>query len=148
MHRNARAHVLKTHNLGFFFGPGLPRSLGGTLGSMEGGARFRPETPPAPPLFLLPSTLGGASVLPSPSSLPAAGTGVALDSDVLSARLGGIDGDASGLSDDTVGFAAGLACGKRASKSGERRSVITLLFFADLDDALAVVEDIVVDDRR
>ena len=112
---------------------------------MEGGALFRPDAPPAPPRFLLPSTLGGASVLPSPSSLPAAGIGVALDSDVLSTELGGcIDGDGSGLTGADAGLMGGLSCGKRARRSGERRSVTTLLFFADLDDALAEGVDMVV----
>jgi hypothetical protein len=62
---------------------------------MDGGARLRPDGA-APPLFLLPSTLGGARELPSAASVP--GTGVAFDSDDLSALSGGcIDGEASPL---------------------------------------------------
>ena len=112
------------------------------MGSIEGGALLRPDTPPAPPRFLRPSTLGGAKVLPSPSSLPAAGMGVALDSEVLSTELGGgIDGEGSALGAAIVGLLGGLSCGKRARRSDGRRSVITLLFFADLDEALAVGVD-------
>lgn len=112
---------------------------------MDGGALFRPDTPPAPPLFRRPSTLGGANVLPSPSSFAAVGMGVALDSDVLSTELGGgIEGEGSALCGaGGVGLLAGVSCGKRARRSGERRSVITLLFFADLDEALAVGVDMV-----
>lgn len=76
-----------TYNLGFFFGPGRPFSFAGPLGSMLGGARLRPATC-APPRFFLPSILGGASELLSvPSAV--AGTGVALDSEGLSAESGG-----------------------------------------------------------
>lgn len=69
-----------TYSLGFFFGPGLPLSLGGALGSITGAARFRPATAP-PPLLRLPSILGGgASELGSGVSAPVAGTGVEFDS--------------------------------------------------------------------
>jgi hypothetical protein len=75
-----------TYSLGFFFGPGLPLSLGGALGSIIGAARLRPAMAP-PPLLRLPSTFGGgASELgsgvsaPSAPSAPAAGTGVELES--------------------------------------------------------------------
>lgn len=76
-----------TYSLGFFLGPGLPRSLGGALGSIEGGARFRPvEVPPLD--FFFASALGGANELPSVSSLAFEGIGVELDSDDLSAVSG------------------------------------------------------------
>jgi hypothetical protein len=69
-----------THSLGFFFGPGLPRSLGGALGSIMGAALLRPVAAP-PPLFRLPSTLGGgARELGSGVSAPVAGAGVVLES--------------------------------------------------------------------
>jgi hypothetical protein len=68
------------YSLGFFFGPGLPLSLGGALGSITGAARFRPATAP-PPLLRLPSILGGgASELGSGVSAPVAGTGVEFES--------------------------------------------------------------------
>lgn len=97
--------VLSTHNLGFFFGPGLPLSLGGALGSILGGARFLPDMVP-PPLFLLASVLGGANELASCSPSSLVGTGVELESDVLSAALSGgwTDGDASA-------FTACVDCG-------------------------------------
>lgn len=131
-----------TYNLGFFFGPGLPRSRGGASGSIAGGARFRPVIVP-PPRFRLPSTFGGgASELGSLSSLAFDGMGVELDSDVLSALSGGwTDGDGSALM-------RGLTSdGNWASRSGGRRSVIILLFFADLDVVLlmGVADDMVVD---
>jgi len=70
-------------SLGFFFGPGLPRSLGGALGSIIGAALLRPVAAP-PPLLRLPSTLGGgASELGSGVSAPVAGTGVELESSDL-----------------------------------------------------------------
>ena len=70
------SRVRYTYSLGFFFGPGLPRSLGGALGSIIGAALLRPAA--APPLFRLPSTFGGgASELGSGVSAPVAGTGVA-----------------------------------------------------------------------
>ena len=134
-----------TYNLGFFFGPGLPLSLGRTFGSIAGGARLRPVTVP-PPLLLLLSDFGGASELGSGSSLPFDGSGVALDSDDLSADSGGwTDGDGSGLMDaDEVGFTSDGNC---ASRSGDRRSVTILLFLADFDVDLVVVlvDDIVGD---
>jgi hypothetical protein len=72
-----------THSLGFFFGPGLPRSLGGALGSIIGAALLRPDAVP-PPLFRLPSTFGGgARELGSGVSAPVAGTGVELESSDL-----------------------------------------------------------------
>lgn len=90
-----------THSLGFFLGPGRPRSRGGALGSIDGGARLRPVAV-APPLFLLPSALGGASEFGSAASVPA-GTGVAFESEDLSASSGSCtDGDASFLMDGTA----------------------------------------------
>jgi hypothetical protein len=77
-----------TYSLGFFFGPGLPLSLGGALGSITGAALFRPAIAP-PPLLRLPSILGGgASELGSGVSAPVAGTGVELDSSDLDADDG------------------------------------------------------------
>lgn len=117
-----------TYNLGFFFGPGLPRSLGGALGSITGGALFLPATAP-PPLFLLPSTFGGgASEFGSGVSALVPGTGVAFDSDDFSA------GDGTGCTTDGVGAGwslvmvdadglRGVVCGNRDSTSGVRWSV-------------------------
>jgi hypothetical protein len=77
-----------TYSLGFFFGPGLPLSLGGALGSITGAARFRPAIAP-PPLLRLPSILGGgASELGSGVSAPVAGTGVELESSDLAVDEG------------------------------------------------------------
>lgn len=61
--------------------------------------------------------------MPSVSPSPAAGIGVALLSDVLSA---GIDGLGSILM--VADEAEDVSCGKRARRSGESRSVIILLF--------------------
>jgi hypothetical protein len=78
--RVAATHFEYTYSLGFFFGPGLPRSLGGALGSIMGAALLRPVAAP-PPLFRLPSTLGGgARELGSGVSAPVAGAGVVLES--------------------------------------------------------------------
>jgi hypothetical protein len=138
---NHRNTLVRTYSLGFFLGPGLPRSRGGAFGSIDGGARFRPVMVP-PPRFLLLSVLGGARDLGSPSSLLKEGMGVALDSDDLSALSGGCtDGEDSGL----MSCVAGPSDGKAASLSEERRSVIILLFFvarfcvADDDMALEAV---------
>lgn len=124
-----------TYSLGFFFGPGLPLSLGGALGSITGAARFRPATAP-PPLLRLPSILGGgASELGSGVSAPVAGTGVELDSSDLDAD------DGSGCV--MVGASRVLAFGvdaevfrdevleagtNRASTSGARLRVTILVF--------------------
>ena len=122
-----------TYSLGFFFGPGLPRSRGGPLGSIAGGARLRPVTVP-PPRFRLPSTLGGgASELVSFSSFAFDGIGVEFDSDDLSALSGGwIDGEGSAL------MRGWTSAGNWASRSAERRSVTILLFL--LDFAIVLVE--------
>lgn len=126
-----------THNLGFFFGPGLPLSLIGALGSMDGGALLRPVTA-APPLFFLPSTLGGASELGSAASVLVGGMGVALESDVLSTVSDGCaDGDASALM--ACGLGGGVAAGYCARLSGDRRSVTILLFLAIFAVDLVVV---------
>ena len=77
----------------------------------------------------------------SVSSLPVAGIGVALDSDVLSADSGGAtDGEGSGLTfaDGVCLEEGGLLDGKRDSRSDEMASLTILLFFADLDVALAL----------
>lgn len=136
------SHHVNTYSLGFFLGPGLPRSRGGALGSMEGGARFRPVTVP-PPLFRLPSTLGGGtSELGSCSSLPFGGMGVEFDSDDLSALSGGwTEGDGSVLMEGLT------SAGNWDSLSGERRSTIILLFLLDFEPPLAVgvVDDMVGD---
>jgi len=64
---------------------------------MIGGALFLPATA-APPLFLLPSTFGGgASEFGSGVSALVPGTGVAFDSDDLSA------GDGAGWTTEGVG---------------------------------------------
>lgn len=119
-----------THSLGFFLGPGRPLSFMGALGSMDGGARLRPDAA-APPLFLLPSVLGGASVLASAGSLPAGGMGVALEADSLSAASeGGIDGEASSLT--IVGDGRLSSDGKRDRASGATCRVTSRLFLADL----------------
>lgn len=138
--------MVPSGNLGFFLGPGRPRSRGGAFGSMEGGARFRPLAV-APPLFFLPSTLGGASELLSTTSLPC-GTGVAFESDDLSATSGSCtDGDASFLMDGSADVSpAGELCDDDhcASRVGEMRSDTIRLFLpgfaADLSVADMVVE--------
>jgi len=121
-----------TYNLGFFLGPGLPLSLGGALGSMIGGALLRPATA-APPLFFLPSTLGGGTrEFGSGVSALAAGTGVALDSDDLSAGEGagctteGVGADCPWEEVDADGF-RGDVCGNRSSASGVRWRVTILV---------------------
>lgn len=129
--------MYSTHSLGFFLGPGLPRSRMGALGSMDGGALLRPVTA-APPLFFRPSILGGASELGSAASLVVGGIGVALESEALSTTSCCTDGDGS-----ACGFADGLAAGYRARLSGDRRSVTILLFFAGLGVDLVVVDDMV-----
>lgn len=93
---------MSTYSLGFFLGPGRPRSLGGALGSMDGGARLRP-VPDAPPLLRFASALpGGAKVSASATSVPF-GTGVAFESDDLSACSDGCaDGEGSFLIDGTA----------------------------------------------
>lgn len=131
-----------TDNLGFFLGPGRPRSLGGALGSIAGGALLRPVAL-APPLFRLPSTLGGgANELGSCSSLAVDGRGVEFDSDVLSALSGGwTEGEGSGLT------AAGTSAGNLLRASADRCRMTILLFLADLGVALEAdgVVDIVDD---
>jgi len=135
-----------TYSLGFFFGPGLPLSLGGALGSITGAARFRPATAP-PPLLRLPSILGGgASELGSGVSAPVAGTGVELDSSDFNAdgsgcvMVGaesrvlrfGVDADVfrdEALEPDTI----------RASASGATLRVTILVFREPLGVALAGV---------
>ncbi len=129
--------VAVTHNLGFFFGPGRLRSRIGPFGSMEGGARFLPVTP-APPL-LRRSPFGGASVLASVPSVTVGGIGVPFESDALSAdSVGGTDGDGVGLAMGAGGGFGVMVDGKRASMSGESRSVITRLFLAVFELVLAV----------
>jgi hypothetical protein len=135
-----------THSLAFFFGPGLPRSLGGASGSIVGAALFRPVGA-APPLFRLPSTLpGGASEFGSGVPAVTAGTGTEVSSDDLSAgEASGWVGNAvaSGLGigadEEAVGFVEGV-CGKRASAVGDRVRVTILVFRAALDAGLAVVD--------
>lgn len=109
----------------------------GALGSMDGGALLRPVTA-APPLFFLPSILGGASELGSVPSTVAGGMGVALESDVLSAASDGCaDGDASALM--ACDLVDGLAAGYRARMSGDRCSITILLFLAIFGVDLVVV---------
>ena len=112
---------------------------------MAGGARLRPVIVP-PPLFLLLPDFGGANELGSVSSLTFDGTGVELDSDVLSVLSGGwTDGDGSGLMiDDEVGLTSD---GNWESTSGERWRTIILLFFAafDVDLVVVLVDDMVND---
>lgn len=138
-----------THNLGFFFGPGLALSLGGASGSMAGGARFLPDALPAGRFFLF-SAPGGASELPSVSSLALGGIGVELASDDLSAGSGGCtDGEGSALMDAEREM-EGVA-GKRESLSAVMCNTMILLFFAPLAVALmvvVVVDDMVDDGRR
>lgn len=87
---------------------------------MDGGARLRPPAA-APPLFFLPSILGGARELLSvaAASLVVAGTGVAFDSDDLSAISGTcIDGELSSLMADGLGSdgnCESTSCGKRST---------------------------------
>ena len=145
-----------TYSLGFFFGPGLPLSLGGALGSITGAARFRPATAP-PPLLRRPSILGGgARELGSGVSAPVAGTGVEFDSSDFDADDGsgcvmvgaesrvlrvGVEVDVfrdEVLESDTI----------RASASGATLRVTILVFREPLGVALAGVaimedEDIV-----
>lgn len=108
---------------------------------MAGGARLRPVMVP-PPLLLLGSAFGGANEFWSVWSLPFEGSGVELDSDDLSALSGGwTDGDGSGLMViDEVGW---TSAGNWASRSGDRRNVTILLFFAvfDVDLVVALVDD-------
>lgn len=129
-----------THSLGFFLGPGRPLSRIGACGSMDGGARLRPLTAAAP-LFLLPSTFGGASVLLSVASLPDAGTGVAFDSDDLSADSGGRTiGVESSLMELVDGRLIVVESdGNRDNTPGETASVTTLLFLPDFGDILVAV---------
>ena len=140
--------VIGTHSLGFFLGPGRPLSRMGALGSIDGGARFRTPPAAAPPLFFLPSTLGGANVLLSVASLPGAGTGVAFDSDDLSADSGGRTiGVAAPLMDVVDGcLVVGVSDGNRDRESGDMDSVTILLFLPDLGDTLVAV--VVVDMAR
>jgi len=136
-----------TYSLGFFFGPGLPLSLGGALGSITGAARFRPATAP-PPLLRRPSIFGGgASELGSGVSAPVAGTGVEFDSSDFDADDGsgcvmigaesrvlrvGVDVDVfldEVLEPETI----------RASASGATLRVTILVFREPLGVALAGV---------
>jgi len=136
-----------TYSLGFFFGPGLPLSLGGALGSITGAALFRPATAP-PPLLRLPSIFGGgARELGSGVSAPVAGTGVELDSSDFDAGDGsgcvmvgaescilgfGVEADVfrdEVLEPDTI----------RASASGATLRVTILVFREPLGVALAGV---------
>ena len=91
-----------------------------------------------PPDFLLLAAFGAADELASTSSLAADGSGVVLDSDDLSACSDGwTDGDASFLmGDEVVGL---MSVGNRASASGERRSIIILLFLPPFAVDLVVV---------
>lgn len=110
---------------------------------MAGGARFRPVTVPPPLLLFLLSAFGGAKELASVSSFAFNGSGVELDSDDFSVWSGGgTDGDGSIVGGDGDGGL--MSDGKRASRSEERRSTITLLFFApfDVDLAVMAVDDI------
>ena len=133
-----------TYSLGFFFGPGRPRSRGGALGSIDGGARFRP-VPDAPPLFRLPSALGGASVLGSTASVPL-GTGVAFESDDFSAVSDGCaDGDGSFLMDGIAEALGGLSDGHFVSWLDGIRSDTIRLFLPGFGIDLVVV-DMVCDD--
>lgn len=93
--------IVPSGSRGFFLGPGRPRSLGGALGSMDGGARLRP-VPGAPLLRFASALLGGARVSASATSVPF-GTGVAFESDDLSACSDGCaDGEGSFLIDGTA----------------------------------------------
>ena len=99
-----------TYNLGFFFGPGRPRSLIGPVGSIVGGARFRPGAA-TPPLRRL-SAFGGASELLSVPSPATSGTGVAFDSDDFSAISGGgSEGEGSTRGGVAIGFGVALGFG-------------------------------------
>jgi hypothetical protein len=129
-----------TYSLGFFFGPGRPRSLMGPFGSMDGGARFLPLTWP-PPRFRLSPALGGASELLSVTSVVVGGMGVELDSDDFSAGSGacmeGVGSALGGVVDD-LGV---LSDGYCESWSGDRRRTTTRLFLPAvvLGVALAVL---------
>jgi hypothetical protein len=135
-----------THNLGFFFGPGLPRSRGVPSGSIVGGALLRPLTAPAaPPRLRLPSTFGGgASEFGSGVSAVVVAAGVEFDSEDFSADEdsgGTIAGIESGFEIDAVtveGFRVSAACEKRASALGESVRV-TILVFRDADFGVALV---------
>ncbi len=98
-----------------------------------------------PPPLRRRSTLGGgASEFPSAASSPCEGSGVALDSEVLSVLSGGCtEGDGSGLIEGGIGVA------KARSFSGDRRRMTILLFLLFFDEEvralLGVVDDMVVD---
>lgn len=101
---------------------------------MEGGARRLAGTP-SPPFFFLLSGLGGAAI--TFASVPSAtgGTGVVLESrDGSASSGGGTDGEGSGL----MGVDTDEA-GKRASWTGDNRSVMILLLGAVLRVDLVVV---------
>lgn len=118
-----------THSLGFFLGPGLPLSLGGAFGSITGAALLRPAVAP-PPLFRLPSILGGgASEFGSGVSAPVAGTGVEVDSSDFEAGEGSgcvMVGVGSTFVDD--GFRDAGPETIRARASGATVSVTILVF--------------------
>jgi len=110
---------------------------------MEGGARFRPLTCP-PPLFRL-STLGGARELvsvPSAVVVVLVGTGVAVDSDDLSAGSGAC---MDGVSSSVGGVGDGLGVlldGKRERWAGERRKVMRRRFLDGLVDGFDTSADV------
>lgn len=104
---------------------------------MDGGARFLPLTP-APPLLRL-SILGGARELLSVPPIAGGGMGVPCDSDVFSAVSEGCaEGDGSSLLGGADGFGV-TSDGKRCRRSGDSRSVMSLLFFIVLGVDLVVV---------
>lgn len=145
MHRRHVPGRSSAYSRGFFFGPGRPRSRGGALGSMDGGARLRPATA-APPLFRLPSTLGGARELASAES-PWVGTGVAFDSDDFSFVSGGwSDGEGSFLMGAaTAGGAVGVESDghSRSSLPGIFSVTVKLflpVFVADMVRAIDAVD--------
>lgn len=127
-----------TDNLGFFFGPGRPFSLIGPLGSIEGGARLRPDVPGAALFLLSPALVGADESLPSVPSTGAA-LGVAFDSDDLSVGSGGAtEGDGSalvGVADDLDDGGA-TSEGKQARRLAERLRVTILLFLLPALDAM------------
>ena len=131
------------YSLGFFFGPGRPRSFGGASGSIAGGARLRP-VPAEPPFFFLPSPCSGALELVSTLSISTGGTDAPFESDDLSVESGGgADGDGSVLMGLVEGDLVVVEFdGNCERASAVRWRIIIRLFFppllADLEFVVAV----------
>lgn len=133
----ACTEVCTTYSLGFFLGPGRPRSLGGAFGSIEGGARLRPDG--FAPRFLLLSAGGGGGANEL-GPLAAADAGVELESDDFSISGGCTDGDASFL----MVVAGVLVDGHLLRCVGDSLSVISRLLDGWVDMVVNVDEGVVV----